>query len=146
MSLHKQLIKSAEAMEANAELLEKAAEAVEKLSKVAADAAKAPKAAKPQEKTAAEKARTGQLAKAASDNLLKAGFLSNQEQADVFANAIMNDHDVAISQLAKFAGCAHAPKLGEVVVDDTMSVSSDDANSVYEKTAFAHLQRLNIKA
>lgn len=143
MSLHKQLIKAAESMEAKAALLEKAAEVIDKAAAKVAAAEKAKPAA--QQKTAAEKVRIGQLAKTASAELLKAGLLSSQEQADVFANAVANSHDAALGQLAKFAGCVPATKLGSVVVDDA-PVQSDSADSVYEKTAKQHLQRMNINA
>lgn len=138
----KQLKTAAEKLNSTAEMLEKAAEVLDHNKNPAPQTKQASEQA--QQKTAAEKARVGQLAKTASSKLYEAGLLSSQQQADVYANQLL-DHSHALNKLAQLV--EHVPssvKIGSVVVDDTVNLEPETADDVYEKRAAAVLSRYNL--
>lgn len=136
----KQLKTAADKLTSTADLLEKAAAVLDKNTTQTSKQKTA--AAQGQQKTAAEQARIGQLAKVAASKLREAGLISSQEQADVFANGLLN-HEQALAKIAQLTEHVTAPKIGSVVVDDTVT-TPESADDVYEKRAAAALQRLHL--
>lgn len=130
MSLHKVLIKSAEALEKVAAELESF-----KLP--------TPLPSKPV-KTAADlasEARIGQLAKQAADKLLSVNLLTTQEKADQWARRVVK-HEGALEELQKLASHIQVPRMGSVVVQTQPNLEKD-AYAVFETRVRDVMSRLH---
>jgi len=147
MSTHKHLMKAAAALNDAAKVAKQADELTLKVASLQEQNAtlqKQLKAAAAQTKVASaeEKAALGQEAAKAAQQLKRAGLISDDRNADLFASGIL-DHKTAITKIAQLAQHVNAPRMGEVVVDE-QTTKTASADETYEARALSVLQQLNL--